>query len=184
MSNSVRGGLGTPSVLMAVVVGAAANRAGFRWMATAARAVTAEHARFERPLRIASDLAAHMRAGGTTTTAFEHLSAHDPACARIRVQLMNGAPLADALSPLRDIGPRLVDAIVSAHSDGLPLAPAIDTVIADMTNLRDAAVREMIAELPARVTTPLVLLVLPSFLLLAVAPLALAALRGLSLPRL
>lgn len=184
VSASVRSSLATPPVAAAVIVGTVLNRAGSAWMSRTARSVTSAHLQTDRSLAVASAVAAHLRAGGTVVSAFERLAAHDPACAEVNVLLARGAPLRESLAPLSGPCPSLVHALLACHTDGLPVAPAVDAVIADASAARTAAVRETVAALPARGTTPLVLLVLPSFLLLAVAPLALAALRGLQIPHL
>lgn len=184
VSASVRSALLSPVVIVMVMIGTVLNRAGLAWMSASARGVTAGHSRAAGPLAVAAAIAAHLRAGGTLVSAFERLAAHHGDCAEVHTLLSAGAPLSQALAPLHGSCPVLADALLACHADGLPVAPAVDAVIADAAAVRSAAVREMVAELPARGTAPLVLLVLPSFLLLAVIPLALAVFRGLQIPRL
>jgi len=181
-SASVRSVLGTPAVMLAVVVGAGLNRAGLAWMTSTANGIAAAHESSARPGRIAAAVAAHLRAGGTLVSAFDRLSAWDHDCAQVSTRLAAGDPLPHALAPLSSAVPALVDALVSGTADGLPLVPAVDTVVRDLAAARAAIADEQLAELPVRGTAPLVLLVLPSFLLLSVAPIALDALRGLSTP--
>ena len=73
------------------------------------------------------------------------------------------------------------EAIVAAELDGLPLAPVIERISADVraerVRLHDIAVRR----LPVRLTLPLVAFTLPAFALLTVAPMVLTALQGLHL---
>lgn len=183
LSGSVRSALAAPVVAGAVLAGTVLNRAGFAWMSSVSRAVMRGHAQDDEALMIASGVSAHLRAGGTVVSAFGALSSHSAGCGAVASALASGAPFRTALEPLRRVCPDVVDTLVSCTVDGLPVAPALDTLIADTMAARTAAVRESVAELPARGTAPLVLLVLPSFLLVAVAPLALAALRGMSLPR-
>ena len=62
-----------------------------------------------------------------------------------------------------------------------------DAVMRVADDLRDASaahIRSRIAQVAVRSTTPLVLCTLPSFLLIGIAPMALAALAGLSTPTL
>ena len=184
VSSSVRSTLQSPAVLLTIAAGAALNRAGHHWMSRTRRSVHAAVDASAVPMRILAGMAAHLHAGGTVLSAFERLAAHDTACAQVSLLLARGVPLTDALGPLMPVAPSLARVIIAGATDGLPLAPAVDTIVQDILTERAALARERTAELPARSTAPLVLLVLPSFLLLAVAPTALAAFRGLSAPRL
>jgi len=81
-----------------------------------------------------------------------------------------------------DLGPAvasLVDGFAAADRDGLPLGPVLERLAADARAQRrrnlDAAARQ----LPVRLSVPLVLFTLPSFVLTAVVPLLLAALSSL-----
>lgn len=94
-----------------------------------------------------------------------------------------GTRFADALAllPTR-LGPALhplADGLAAADRDGLPLAPLLERLADDARahrrRLHDAAARQ----LPVRLSIPLVLCTLPSFVLLAVVPLLLAALSSL-----
>lgn len=182
LSKSVREILVSPAAVAVVLVGTVINRAGLAWMSATARSVSTEHMRQDRLLSVASAIAAHLRAGGNMVSAFERLSPHDHGCAVVSSLLAQGESLRVSLDPLGpDLEP-LVHVLTACHADGLPVAPAVDGLIDSVSAGRAAAVREMVAQLPARGTTPLVLLVLPSFLLLAVAPLALAVVHGLRFP--
>lgn len=94
-----------------------------------------------------------------------------------------GERFADALTHLPPrLGTRahsLADGLAAADRDGLPLAPVLDRLADDARAQRrrraDAAARQ----LPVRLSLPLVLCTLPSFVLLAVAPLLLSALTSL-----
>jgi pilus assembly protein TadC len=71
------------------------------------------------------------------------------------------------------------EAIAAAELDGLPLAPVIERISADVraerTRLHDIAVRR----LPVRLTLPLVACTLPAFALLTITPMVIAAVQGL-----
>lgn len=96
----------------------------------------------------------------------------------------HGARFADALDALtQHLGPTLSplrDSLAAADRYGLPLAPVLDRLAADARQQRrrqhDIAARQ----LPVRLAVPLVLCTLPSFVLLAVVPLLLAAFSSLS----
>jgi tight adherence protein C len=99
-------------------------------------------------------------------------------------EMDTGTRFADALPALvSDLGPAvasLVDGFAAADRDGLPLGPVLERLAADARAQRrrnlDAAARQ----LPVRLSVPLVLFTLPSFVLTAVVPLLLAALSSLS----
>ena len=182
LSGAVRTVLLSPFVIVVVLVGAALNRAGYAWLSATARSVSTAHSTHDRLLDVASGVASHLRAGGTLASAFERLSVHDEGCATVCGRLASGESLRMSLTSLGPDLDSLSRALVACTSDGLPVAPAVDEVINDAIVRRSAEVGELIAALPARGTTPLVLLVLPSFLLLAVVPLAIAVLRGLQIP--
>lgn len=98
-------------------------------------------------------------------------------------QVDAGARVADALSLLPALlGPRallLADALAAADRDGLPLAPVLERLAADARAQRRRHADALARQLPVRMAFPLVLCVLPSFVLLAVAPMLIAALSAL-----
>jgi tight adherence protein C len=98
-------------------------------------------------------------------------------------QLHRGRRLADALAELpKLVGPgarELASSIAIADREGLPLAPVLDRLAAearaDRRRLGEAAARR----LPVRLSFPLVVCTLPSFVLLAIAPAVLGAISTL-----
>lgn len=184
VSGPVRSALATPSALVAIAAGVVLNRAGRSWITRTTARMAAGLSSMDSALWVSSGIAAHLRAGGTLVSAVEQMSAWEPACAAAARGLAAGMPLADALGALDAAAPGLARGLVNGSNDGLPLAPVADAHVKSVLDARSAAARERVAELPVRNTAPLVLLVLPSFLLLAVTPVAIAALRGLSSPRL
>lgn len=94
-----------------------------------------------------------------------------------------GARFADALPVLsHHLGPALdafVDGLAAADRDGLPLAPVLERLAADARAARRRRLDTTARQLPVRLALPLVLCTLPSFVLLAVVPLLLAALSSL-----
>ncbi len=95
----------------------------------------------------------------------------------------DGRRFADALPTLSvRLGPALhplVDGLGAADRDGLPLAPVLERLAADARAHRRRHLDTMARQLPVRLAVPLVVCILPSFVLLAVVPLLLAALASL-----
>jgi pilus assembly protein TadC len=96
-----------------------------------------------------------------------------------------GAPLEEALLPLANVHPitgkNLGHTIVEAERDGLPILDTVMRLATDHRSERRRQIDTRIRQLPTRLSIPLVLCVLPSFLLLSVAPLVLASLSQLSI---
>jgi hypothetical protein len=95
-----------------------------------------------------------------------------------------GVPLEEALLPLATLYPitgmNLGHTIVEAERDGLPILETVMRLATDRRMERRRQIDTRIRQLPTRLSIPLVLCVLPSFLLLSVAPLVLASLNQLS----
>lgn len=93
----------------------------------------------------------------------------------------SGRRFADALealpAALGDRAHALADAFATADRDGLPLAPVLERLAAEARHDRRRRSDARSRQLPVRLAFPLVLCTLPSFVLLAVAPLLLAALH-------
>jgi tight adherence protein C len=96
-----------------------------------------------------------------------------------------GTRLADALdvvvAALGEAARPLVAALRSAELDGAPLGPGLERLAADARVRRRRAAEEAARRVPVRLLFPLVLLALPAFALLAMAPLVAGALRDLPL---
>lgn len=94
-----------------------------------------------------------------------------------------GDRFADALSELpARLGPEaatLADTFAAAERHGLPLAPILERLADDARRQRRRRSDALARQLPVRLAAPLVLCTLPSFVLLAVAPLLLAAFSSL-----
>lgn len=95
-----------------------------------------------------------------------------------------GARFADALCALTEqLGPMaapLVDSFAAADRYGLPLAPVLDRLADEAKRRRRRHADTLARQLPVRMSVPLVLCTLPSFVLLAIVPLLLAALSSTS----
>lgn len=130
-----------------------------------------------------------VRAGHLPTAAVNVVLPHlapslQPAFREVAYAVRNGARLADALSllPLR-LGPMaapLADSLIAADRYGLPLAPVLDRLADEARQHRRRLADASARQLPVRLSLPLVLCTLPSFVLLAVVPLLLAAFSSLN----
>jgi tight adherence protein C len=107
---------------------------------------------------------------------------HDALDATV-VRLDAGARFADAVTSLPAVlGHRadaLADVFAAADRDGLPLAPVLERLAGDARQMRRRQIDERARRLPVQLSVPLVLCTLPSFALLTVVPLLLAALTSL-----
>ena len=106
------------------------------------------------------------------------------AFAAVLQQVDDGQRFADALQTLpQHLGSRavpLADSFAAADRDGLPLAPVLERLAGEARQQRRRRADELARQLPIRLAIPLVLCTLPSFVLLTVAPLMLAALTSLT----
>ena len=98
-------------------------------------------------------------------------------------RLDTGDSFCDALSTLRlTVGTAahsFIDALTAADRYGLPLSPVLERIVADTREQRRRDGHACARELPVRLAVPLVTCTLPSFALLAIAPLLLGALSSL-----
>jgi pilus assembly protein TadC len=99
------------------------------------------------------------------------------------VRLDAGARFADAVTSLPALLGHRVDALAdgfaAADRDGLPLAPVLERLAGEARQMRRRQIDERARRLPVQLSVPLVLCTLPSFALLTVVPLLLAALTSL-----
>lgn len=126
-----------------------------------------------------------LHAGLTPPQAIGELARVAPASVRPGFQatdlrLHRGAGFADALVELTAQCGRgalpLVSALGTAVRDGLPLAPVLDRLGDEANAARRRAGEAAARRLPVRLSFPLVVCTLPSFVLLAIAPAVLGAL--------
>ncbi len=129
-----------------------------------------------------------VRAGMTPHQAVVMLTERAPASVRpafveVERRRTRGATLADALGALPDIiGPGanvVADTLAMAERYGTPIAEALEQLSVDV---RERRVRQAEAEarkLPIRMSFPLVMCTLPSFVLIAILPAVLGALSSL-----
>lgn len=130
-----------------------------------------------------------VRAGLTPFQAVCDLATYDEravgdAFAEVVRRTQRGQPFADALAALPEqLGARaggLADVIATSDRHGLPLGPVLDHLTDDVRASRRRFDQATARKLPVRLSFPLVVCTLPSFVLLAIAPAMIAALSSLS----
>ncbi|HEY5664512.1 MAG TPA: type II secretion system F family protein [Ilumatobacter sp.] len=131
-----------------------------------------------------------IRSGMTPTAAVEAVAHRVPtplvgAFAEVVHRMHRGERLADALDVFAvQLGPAaagFADALATADRFGLPIEPVLDRLAIDVRADRRRLAERHARTLPVKLSFPLVLCTLPSFVLLAIAPAvigALATLRG------
>jgi len=129
-----------------------------------------------------------VRAGYLPPAAMEMAMPHlapaiRPAFAAVAARTATGDRFADALSALPAmLGPMaapLADSFAAADRYGQPIAPVLERLATEARQHRRRHADALARQLPVRMSVPLVLCTLPSFILLAVVPLLLAALSSL-----
>ena len=148
-----------------------------------------QRAAIERALPDAMDLLVlGVRAGLTPFQAVCDLATSDvraigDAFGEVVRRTERGQPFADALSALPErLGVRaggLTDVIATSDRHGLPLGPVLDQLTAEVRATRRRLDQADARKLPVRLSFPLVVCTLPSFVLLAIAPAVIAALSSL-----
>lgn len=129
-----------------------------------------------------------LRAGATPLGAIDVVVQHAPAhlagaFAEVDHRLRRGARFSDALGALPELlGPEaaeLADSIAAADRYGLPLGPVLDRLSDDARAGRRRRAEIDARALPVRLSFPLVVCTLPSFVLLAIVPAVLGAIASL-----
>jgi tight adherence protein C len=129
-----------------------------------------------------------MQAGMTPHQAVEVLARRAPAPVRpgfaeVRHRVERGAPLADALQALPDIlGPGAnapADTLAMAERHGTPIVHTLEQLGLDVRERRRRQAETDARKLPIRMSFPLVVCTLPSFVLVAIVPAVLAAMASL-----
>ncbi|MFW2333524.1 type II secretion system F family protein [Ilumatobacter sp.] len=125
-----------------------------------------------------------VRAGLTPSAAFTMSAEHaapslGPALDAVAHEMQRGRRLSDALAVLpqflgADAG-FFTDALITADRYGLPLGPMLDQLGAEVRADRSRQAQRHARTLPVKLSFPLVVCTLPSFVLLAIAPAVLGA---------
>ena len=132
-----------------------------------------------------------VRAGLAPAAAFEMAAEHASDELRVvlddvRLQMHRGRRLSDALETLPiwlgHHAAYFTDALITADRYGLALAPVLDQLGADVRLERSRQVQRDARTLPVKLSFPLVVCTLPSFVLLAIAPAVLGAVSTLTTP--
>jgi tight adherence protein C len=130
-----------------------------------------------------------VRAGLTPAAALEMAASHTgpelaAPLADVTHHMHRGRRLADALGALPDwLGQHaayFTDALVTADRYGLPLGPVLDQLSADVRADRARLAQQQARTLPVKLSFPLVVCTLPSFVLLAIAPAVLGAISTIT----
>lgn len=184
----VRSHLTTTPGIAVLMAGAVLNLAGWWWMR---RLITGGTRRDDPVGHLAEPIESIMlavRAGRSLGTAVETVAdTADPVVAphliELRWRVVHGWTLADALAGLGDrLGARgraMIDGLVTAERYGGPLLTVLDRMISDIDADRRDRAAGLARTLPIRLSAPLVLCTLPSFVLIALAPAVAAALASL-----
>ncbi len=153
------------------------------------RAERRRRADIERGLPDAMDrLVLGVRAGLTPFQAVGELAGSDDtaigdAFGEVVRRTERGQPFADALDALpQRLGKQaggLADVIATSDRHGLPLGPVLDQLTTEARTTRRRLDQADARKLPVRLSFPLVVCTLPSFVLLAIAPAVIAALSSL-----
>ena len=182
VSSQFRSSLWSSIVLCPLFLGFILNRVGWRWISSLiSRAV---HDEPDDIGQLTEHLCVSLRTGLSMTHACERWRTVSPTGNAVADLISAGAPLEEALLPLATTHPisgkNLGHTIVEAERDGLPILDTVMRLATDHRMERRRQIDTRIRQLPTRLSIPLVLCVLPSFLLLSVAPLVLASLSQLS----
>ena len=182
VSSQFRSSLWSLIVLCPLFLGFILNRVGWRWISSLiSRAV---HDEPDDIGQLTEHLCVSLRTGLSMTHACERWRTVSPTGNAVADLISAGAPLEEALLPLATTHPisgkNLGHTIVEAERDGLPILDTVMRLATDHRIERRRQIDTHIRQLPTRLSIPLVLCVLPSFLLLSVAPLVLASLSQLS----
>jgi tight adherence protein B len=170
-SSDIRSRLFHLSTVSVLGVGLFLNRLGAWWIH---RLMTHTLNRpVDETMMLAEHLAASLRAGCSLSECLQRWEHISPIGTKIAHEITHGAPLDRALHhlPHTPSGYRLGHTIVSGHKDGLPLVNTVHRLMSDVHNDRRSATETVIRQLPGRLSAPLVLCILPSFLIIAVVPL-------------
>jgi len=189
-----RVGVAIAVVTIAIVAGTPAALVGIATLVMArrlrpVRAARQRRARIEHELPTAMDLLVlTVRAGLTPHHAVDELAiiVDGPvgeAFGEVLRRTQRGLAFADALAALPELlGPRaagLADVIAASDRHGLPLGPTLDQLALEAGAARQRLDQADARRLPVRLSFPLVLCTLPSFVLLGIVPSMIAALSSL-----
>ncbi len=172
-STARQGSLTTPFVLT-VGIGIAVNRLGWWWIQHLVHSSTTNTT--DPSSSLAQRLCVSLRAGVSLHSALEDWAAeNDP---RLYQALLEGDPLSTSLQDFVErtsgVSHHLVQVLLEADRDGLPVIHTISRLLSEMRTHRRHQADVKTRQLPTKLTLPVVLCVLPSFIFLTVIPIILA----------
>jgi tight adherence protein B len=175
-----RGSLTAPFVLT-IGIGVVVNRLGWWWIQRMVHHSGMSTADLSSSLT--QQLCVSLRAGVSLRTAVEDWAKeHDPL---LYQALVRGDSLSTALHDFRQrhtsSSHHLVQVLLEADRDGLPVVHTVGRLSLEMRTHRRHQADIKIRQLPTKLTLPVVLCVLPSFIFLTVVPIILANLSNFTL---
>jgi Flp pilus assembly protein TadB len=173
-SSTARQGSLTAPFVLTIAVGVVVNRIGWWWIQQLVN--SSGIATTDLSLSLAQRLCISLRAGVPLRLAIEEWAAeHDPT---LNETLLGGDSLSTSLHDFvqRQAGGshHLAQVLLEADRDGLPIVHTVSRLSAEMRTHRRHQADIKTRQLPTKLTLPVVLCVLPSFVFLAVIPLILA----------
>ena len=182
LSQTFRNGLFTAPILVPLVIGLILNRIGWSWSLRLIQQTTKD-AISEVEL-LTNHLCVSLRAGYSMWQSCDRWNGVSDLGSDVSLALHSGQSLEDALLLVKERHPQtgstLVDVILQADRDGLPVVNTVHRLATESQNMRRHAVDIRVRQLPTRLSLPLVFCVLPSFLLLTIAPLVISHLSNLT----
>lgn len=178
-SEQTRHGLFTVPVLVVLATGVALNRIGATWIAWLVGRVL--RTRPDETVTLTAHLVVSLRAGRSVIESVSAWRGVTPSGDAVAASIMRGESLSHALTFLPDTAAsaRLAQSIHSTFRDGLAVINTIHHLLNDVRHELQRHGEIQLRRLPAQLSLPLVLCVLPSFLLLTIAPIALDSMARL-----
>lgn len=171
--------LWTPTILT-IGIGVALNRIGATWIDWLSR--RAMRAPPEETVVLTGHLAVSLRAGHSVIDSIGRWRNLTPTGTAVADAIAAGETLSEALGLLPDTtaAARLAQSIRSTFRDGTPVITTVHQLVADVRHETQRHTEAQMRRLPAQLSLPLVLCVLPSFLLLTIAPIAFGSIARLA----
>ena len=175
-SSDMRGRLFHLSTVVILGCGLFLNRLGAMWInRLIAHTVNRP---MDETIVLAEQLGASLQAGCSLAESLQSWQDVSEAGTAVFHAMMRRERLESALNylPHTTAGYRLAHTILSAHKDGLPVVHTVHQLMNDVHNDMRNTTETLIRQLPGRLSAPVVLCILPSFLIIAVVPLLLHSL--------
>ena len=177
LSSSVRSTLAAPATVLVLCLGIVLNRAGAMWVSRIVHRASSAHTVSET-VALVDAFCVAVQAGHSIVEACLMWKSINSTGAHVSQLLEHGASLGESLRALAE-SPHTFDAavahtLIAAHADGLPVHSTAAMLAAENRATQQAFFQASAQQLPAKLSLPTVLCVLPSFCLLIVAPLLLA----------